>query len=98
MAYDQLLRDRSPRAAAREYLQILQPALQQVGTDLQGRHDHGGGHRPPRASQRDSGVERIELSARKREEAECRQGRRNQDEDVAERNRQGILIVAKAEM
>jgi Mu transposase-like protein len=39
-----------------------QPAVLEVGGDLQGRDDGGGGHRPASAPQRDRGVERSELS------------------------------------
>ncbi len=41
-----------------------QSAVLEVGTDLQGQHDGGGGDRPPGAPQRDRGVERPELSCR----------------------------------
>jgi len=33
-----------------------------MGADLQRSHDDGGGHRPPRSSQRNLGVESAELS------------------------------------
>jgi hypothetical protein len=38
-----------------------QPAVLEVGADLQGHHDDCGGHRPLGASQRDRGTERAEL-------------------------------------
>ena len=40
-----------------------QPAFLQMGADLQRSYDDRRGHRPPRASQRDPGVEPAELSA-----------------------------------
>jgi hypothetical protein len=66
-----------------------QPPLQQVGADIQGRHDHSGGHRPISASQRDPGIERPELPAGKCKKAP--------DKGSTKRNRKGIVIVAKAE-
>ena len=39
-----------------------QPAVLEVGDDLQGRDDDGGGDRPAGASQRDLGVEPVQLS------------------------------------
>src|ERR1019366_3740106 len=47
---------------------------QQVGVDLQGRDDHGGGDRPPGASQRDPGVEPAELPGGAGQEVEGRRG------------------------
>jgi hypothetical protein len=76
-----------------------QPALQQVGADLQGRDDDRGGHRSTRAPQRDSGAERAELSAREGEETRYetkRQGHRF-GQSVTNNYRTGILIVAKAD-
>lgn len=54
-----------------------QSAIQPLGADLQRRDDYRRGHRPVGASQRDPGVERIELSFGKREESQterCRAG------------------------
>lgn len=48
---------------ARERAADKQPAVFAVGADLQGRHDHGGGDRPPGASLRDLGAERSQLPA-----------------------------------
>ncbi len=76
-----------------------QPAVQQVGTDLQRRHDHGGSHRSAGASQCDPGTERAQLSSRKRKET--RHGPSRKEDQVGEKvvgqNQAGILIVAKGE-
>jgi hypothetical protein len=47
-----------------------QPAVLEVGAGLQGSDDHGGGHRPPGASQRDRGTERAELPSGGGEESQ----------------------------
>jgi hypothetical protein len=45
-----------------------QSAVQQMGTDLQGRDDHGSSHRSAGTSQRDPGTECVQLPSRKRKE------------------------------
>jgi hypothetical protein len=74
-----------------------QPALQQMGADLQGRDDHRSRDRSVSTSQRDLGVERAQLSARKCEEVRHGQDRKDRqgDEQVVGQNQTGILIVAK---
>lgn len=76
-----------------------QPSVQQMGTDIQRRDDHGGGHRSPGASQRDLGTECAELSARKRKETRHEPNRKESQvgEEVVGQNHTGILIVAKGE-
>ncbi len=76
-----------------------QPAVQQVGADLQRRDDHCGGHRSAGASQCDPGVERAQLSAREREDTRQESNRkaRQVGREVAQENQTGILIVAKGE-
>jgi hypothetical protein len=73
-----------------------QLAVFEVGADLQRRDDHGGRDRSPGASQRDSGTECTELSARKRKEARCKLYPKASQEVVGQ-IRTGILIVAKEE-
>jgi hypothetical protein len=76
-----------------------QLAIQQVGTDLQRRDDHRGGHRSAGASQCDPGVERAQLSARKRKETRHEPIRKEDQvgEEVVGQNQPEILIVAKGE-
>jgi hypothetical protein len=76
-----------------------QPAVQQMGTDLQRRHDHRGGHRPAGASQCDPGTERAQLSSRKRKEIRHEPSRKEDQvgKEVVGQNQTGILIVAKGE-
>ena len=76
-----------------------QPALQQMGTNLQGRHDHRSGHRSSGASQRDLGTERTQLSARKCKESRCKPNQNENyfSQEVNIQNQTGILIVAKGE-
>jgi hypothetical protein len=61
-----------------------QPAVLEVGADLQGCYDDGGGDRPVGASQRHCGAERAELSGRGREENQGRVGRVRVAEAAAE--------------
>lgn len=76
-----------------------QPAVQQMGTDLQRRDDHGGSHRSAGASQCDPGTERAQLSSRKRKETRHEPSRKEDQvgEKVVGQNQTGILIVAKGE-
>jgi hypothetical protein len=76
-----------------------QPAVLEVGADLQRRDDHRSGDRPPGASQRDPGTERTQLSARTREETrhQPNQKKRQVGQPVIGQNQTGILIVAKGE-
>jgi hypothetical protein len=76
-----------------------QLAFQQVGADLQGRDDHCGRHRSTSASQRHSGTERVQLSAREGQELgwAYRPAHRGGCNEVNEENQTGILIVAKGE-
>ena len=76
-----------------------QPAVLEVGADLQRRNDHRRGDRPPGTPQRDPGTERTQLSARKREEARHQPNHEKGQvgQEVIGQNQTGILIVAKAE-
>jgi len=76
-----------------------QPSIQQMGTDLQRRDDHGGGHRSPGASQCDPGTECVQLSSRKRKETRHEPSRKENQvgEEVVGQDYTGILIVAKGE-
>ncbi len=53
-----------------------QPAVLEVGDDLQGPNDHGRRHRPARAPQRHLGIEHPELPARTGQESHRTGGRR----------------------
>jgi len=73
-----------------------QPAVLEVGEHLQGSYDHSGGHRSTRASQRDLGAQRSELSARTSKQGPSQP--RPQCIIVSqEKFNSGILTVAKAE-
>ena len=76
-----------------------QLAVQQMGADLQRRDDHRSRDRSAGPSQRDPGVERAQLSARKCKEVR-RKPHRQEDhvgkEEVGQKQT-GILIVAKGE-
>ena len=76
-----------------------QLALQQMGTDIQGRDDDRGGHRSAGASQRDFGVECAQLSAGDREEVRRNPNQKENQvgKEVIGQNQTGILIVAKGE-
>ena len=76
-----------------------QLALQQVGADLQGRHDDGRRHRSPGPPQRDSGVERVQLSIGERQESSIEVPLQQSGYAVEINNAisAGILIVANAE-
>ncbi len=77
-----------------------QLAVQQVGTDLQRRHDDGGRHRSISASQRDPGVERAQLPIGERQESQTEvpfQQSRYQTE-INDAILNGVLIVANAEL
>lgn len=76
-----------------------QLAVQQMGTDLQGRHDHGGRDRPASPSQRDLGAERPKLPARGCQAERC-QPTQNFIQEAQNMNHEkhiGILVVAKAD-
>ena len=76
-----------------------QLALQQVGADLQGCHDDGRRHRSPGPPQRDSGVERVQLSIGERQESSIEVPLQQSRYAVEINNAisAGILIVANAE-
>jgi len=76
-----------------------QLAFQPMGADFQGRHDHGGGHRSPGPPQRDPGAECAQLSAGERQETRSAPNRQASQagQQIADHNRTGILVVAKAE-
>jgi hypothetical protein len=66
-----------------------QPALQQMGSDIQRSHDHGGGHRPPGSSQRDPRTEHSQLPRRRgqtRQDSWPLQRDIDTGADLAERN------------
>jgi len=76
-----------------------QPAVQQMGTDFQGRDDDGRGDRPLGPPQRDLGVERSQLPIGIGKEAH---GEKVNDikasyQQVVQKTFHGILIVANAE-
>ena len=76
-----------------------QLTFQQVGADLQGCHDDGRRHRSPGPPQRDSGVERVQLSIGERQESPTEVPHQQSGYAVEINNAisAGILIVANAE-
>ena len=76
-----------------------QLALQQVGADLQGRHDDGRRHRSPGPPQRDPGVERVQLSIGECQESptEVPHQQSGYAVEINDVISAGILIVANAE-
>jgi hypothetical protein len=76
-----------------------QPAVFEMGTDLQRRDDDRGSDRSARAPQCDPGTERIQLSTRNRKETRRKPNQKENHvgQGVAQDNQTGILIVAKEE-
>ena len=84
---------------ARQRAVDQQPSVQQMGADLQGRHDDGRGHRSARASQRDCRAQRPQLPAREGQGTEktAVQACPQIEKPLIPEINTGILIVAKAE-
>lgn len=69
---------------ARQRVADEQPAVLEVGVDLQGRDDDGGGDRPSRAPQRDPGVEPAELPSGRGQEEQGQGGGARTDGGLTE--------------